>query len=657
MLLKRKNKVDENMKMQLLDIEDEEHVVFDDEIDLSLIAKIQSKGGVTFSSSDYINLGSSFLKVINIYEMPTKITDNWMRKITNFEDCITTIDQVAKRKADVAAAINKSILEQQLRADDAEKYTDWKNAKKEETDLALLYEKIVEMGEVIKYVHIRIFVSSFSIEALNKKCEYIMKELEAINFTPSVYLNQGKVHYKSIMQGLKKQNQENNFQFGNLLGRSQVLTSEQIALGNPFHYSALADPTGSFFGFTSSQGSFIFEPFTKYGSRQSAHGIITGLPRFGKSSLLKKLLRQRFEKGDYVRIISSSSEFINIVKEFGGVFLTDELVLNPLEILESSEDDYANFATHISKCTTFYKAVNKEATEELLTSYTNILKEFYHENGFVPGKNKIVGLPSSSYPVFSDFLKYLSSHIDNVKDLDTSSMNEIEKEMLVRESLNYKLLYEQIKKIVDVYGKYFDKKSTITNIALEKIVCVDIENIKQKSDIFIAYMVNILSLFYDNCILHGKKTKKLFDEGKISFDEATKFMILADEAHNYINANMEMVLDMVNVFLREAPKYFGSLWFASHSLADFYPSGNELSSSKMKILFGLTQYKVMFKQLESDAEIIRNVYQDKLSLSHLKKMQNFSRGQCLFLISGESISQVDIWLSKDYEIGIYKGGN
>lgn len=632
-------------------------------IDIDIMKLIQTKGGVCFKEPHLINYGTSYVKVISIYKMPSRIQDNWMRKLIKYDDTMITIDTVSKNKLEVQKAINKSIKEQEVRIDYTTNWSERQDATREKQDLQNLYDRISELGEVVKYTHFRIFVPGYNLNTVEDKVEKIISELETAGYSLSIYLNQGIYHYKSLISDLETQNKAVDFlgkaisNAGNLLGKSFPLTSEQLALGNPFHYSALNDSTGSLFGFTSSGGVFLFDPFTKAKARQQAHGVIFGMQRYGKSSLLKKLFRQRAERGDFLRVMSSSQEFTELAKEFGGIILDTDTSINPLEIFESGENDFENFTNHISKLATFFKCIKQDATDEMLTNFMNVCKEFYAKLGFVASTtSKLTGKKATSYPIFSDLLLFLEDELEKLKTEDFSDLNDVEKSLLVTKAHNLNLIKAEIEKIVNIYSQYFNRHSTANHLTSEKIVVIDIEEVKKKHDIFVAYTVNILSLFWDNCLENGRVMKELVDIGDVSYEESTKFMILMDEAHNYINDKMNMVVDTVNVFLREAPKYLGSLWFATHDLRDFYPD-SDYSNAKLKTLFALTQYKVLFRQGDGSSETIDRIFKESLTTRQKNKLVKFERGQCLFVISGDSVREVKIWLSPKYEIPLYRGGN
>ena len=120
-----------------------------------------------------------------------------------------------------------------------------------------------------------------------------------------------------------------------------------------------------------------------------------------------------------------------------------------------------------------------------------------------------------------------------------------------------------IRRCIDTYGHLFNGYTTISNLTDEQIVTVNISTVKElEKPIFTAYMFLQLSLAWDNCITNGTIMKKLHDKGEIAFEDVPKFIVIADESHNYINDSMPMIVDIVSIYLREAPKFL--VVFYSH---------------------------------------------------------------------------------------------
>ena len=618
--------------------------------DAPLFEYIQPQGGITFKEPNYILTGDGYIKVIHIYQMPSMLDDYWLSKICNIDGTVATIDIATRDKNEVKKNINRSLQEEFAREQAATDYQELYDARKRQEELTSMYDEINSMGEVVKIVQFRIFVPGRSLVEVEEKTDKIIKNLEGDDYRASVFLNEGKREWESLWQPYSVQEEKTYF-----YARGHSLMSEQVAGGNPFYYSSLNDPYGSFLGFTPMGGPVIFDMFAKTATRNYAHGLFIGKPRSGKSTSLKKQFRVRAERGDFIRCFDPVGEFEPITKEFGGRILFYIEILNPLEILKAGETDKENFARHISKLNTFFKCMNQDADASLLNDFQINLISFYESLGFIPEETRLTDLPADKYPIFSDFDVYLEKRIDKLNKKDAKGMEgELDKEKV-------KALHEirkTVRKIIETYGYLFNGHTTIDNLTDEKIVTINLSTVKNlEKEVFMAYLFNMNSLCWDNCVANGSVMKAMNDRGEISYEDATKFCIIIDESHNWINASMPMIVELITKYMREAPKFFGGILMASHSIRDYFPEGTDSDVEKMKTLFELTQYKFLFLQDSSALNMIDKVLGPALTLSQRSAVTMLERGECVLVISGDRNINFKVWLSEDYEEELFSGGN
>ena len=193
-----------------------------------------------------------------------------------------------------------------------------------------------------------------------------------------------------------------------------------------------------------------------------------------------------------------------------------------------------------------------------------------------------------------------------------------------------------VRKIIETYGYLFNGHTTIDNLTDEKIVTINLSTVKNlEKEVFMAYLFNMNSLCWDNCVANGSVMKAMNDRGEISYEDATKFCIIIDESHNWINASMPMIVELITKYMREAPKFFGGILMASHSIRDYFPEGTDSDVEKMKTLFELTQYKFLFLQDSSALNMIDKVLGPALTLSQRSAVTMLERGECVLVISGD----------------------
>lgn len=621
-------------------------------IDSELYEYIQMQGGITFSDPGYILSGDGYTKVIHIYQLPPTLTDYWMGRLCNIDETIATVDIGTRDSVEVKKNINKALKEELSRAAHATDFMELYNAKKRQEQLQSMYDEIQSMGEVVKTVHFRIYVSGRSLYELEARAEKIMASLESDQYMNTVLLNEGKRQWQSLFRGYEQQQKEV------FAIKAHPLMTEQLAGGNPFHYSDLDDEYGDLLGFTPCGGPVIYDEFTKTEKRKHYNSLVVGDMGSGKSTLLKKRFRSRAERGDFIRCFDISGEFSAITKEFGGKIIRcdgNEGILNPLEILKAGDDEFTSFARHISKVSTFYSCFVPSASDIDIIKLQNLLREFYEERELTPkGGRAITGRPAKAYPVLSDFLLFIETKMQQLmkKKVEGAEAALIEKDLLA-----ISVIEQSLRSMVDNYGQIFDGVTSIDNIVDRQIVTFDISTIKDLGNVFVAQLFNMVSLCWDNCVANGQLMKEQFEDGEIRFSDVVRFLIIVDESHRWVNTKMPMILDLVILYLREARKYFAGILLASQSVRDYMPEGSGSENmDKIKTVFELTQYKFMFRQDSAALPLIDSIFNNVLTISQRQQIPTLGVGQTILSIASDRNLEFKVWMSKEYEEPLFKGG-
>lgn len=626
------------------------------ERDMNLLNEIKPAGGITFKDVKYITTGSGYEGCIHIYRFPENIDTYWMAKVCNINGTVALVDISTDNMSEVKKNLNKSMKEQVGRKIGARDFAELYDADKRLDEMKRMYDEIKSYNEVIKLVHIRIFLADRSFESLEKKIKNIMDKLETDSgFLTTIYLNESKSEYKSMTRSYKKQKEEM------FVPKGQSLTATGVAHGDPFHFSSLDDETGEFLGTTPCGGNVLLDIFQKTSTRLYYNFLAIGEMGSGKSTLLKKQFKSNAIKGNYVRTFDISGEFTILTKTLGGKVIKldgSEGILNPLEILKAGDDENISFTRHISKVSTFYKfLVGGSVDAEEIAEFEDVLKQLYSNFGLWSDDRRNIqctGLPAASYPTFTDYLNFLT---ESMEEMQNEKYSHLEEQVVVKTLLLRDKIRKVIKNIVDTYGTLFDGHTSIDNILDEQIVTFDISTLKElKDEVFDAMIINIISLCWDNCVTNGKLMLNMLREGKIKLWDVTRFLILIDESHRWLNAKKTHALDLVSVYLREARKYFGGIGLASQRAADYVPEGSDSDAvNKLKNIFELTQYKFVFRQSSNAKKLLYQIFDGELTGTQIEKIPKLEIGQCILLISGDKNIEFKVHLTKDEDM-LFSGG-
>ena len=624
-----------------------------------LLEQIQPSGGITFQDTRYVETGTGYETCIHVYDFPQKLDDFWMAKVCNINNTVVTVDISTDNVMEVQKNINRSMKEQQYRYMEAQNFQEKYDAKQRFQEMERLYEEISSLGEVIKLLHIRIFVADHSYIRLEEKVKNILAKLESNGFRAAIFLNETKTEWESMYRPYKEQQSEDLFFI-----YGQPLTSNALAAGNPFHFSSLQDPCGDFLGKTPCGGNVLFDEFHKSKTRRFYNSLAVGTMGSGKSTLLKKRFLTNAIKGNYVRTFDISGEFTTLTKTLGGKVLKldgTNGILNPLEVLKAEEGEEISFTRHISKVSTIYKFLTEGSadTEEII-EFEELLRELYRTFGMelIGGKVKsqVTGLPT-----FSDFLEYIERKMEDIqrksKGYEAVELDLVKHRMAIMDKIR-----RVLSNITNTYGSLFDGHTSIDNILDEQIVTFDLSTIKEmKPSVFDAQIFNMISLCCDNCVTNGKLMmerlrKAKGEEGALDPEQVTKFLMIIDESHRWINTKKRHALESITIYLREARKFFGGIMLASQSIRDYVPEGSGAEEiDDLKKIFELTQYKFIFHQEADTLPLLDKVFESTLTQSQRNKIPKLEIGENILCIASDRNLEFKVHLTKE-EDRIFEGG-
>lgn len=623
----------------------------------NLISKIQPEGGIFFEA-DYARTGVGYETCIHTFKFPDVLDENWLMNLCRKDNTITTIDLYTLEKGVVQANINKSIGEQDSRSRFAQNYEQYYDAELRKEELRQLYDEISRMGEVVKMLQIRIYVYAMTREELESRCEKIINDLGTDEYKSAIFLNEMEEEWKSQYLPYRKQCTKLSFE-GN------PFKTEAIAGGNPFYTSELRDPNGNYMGATPSGGSVLFDEFHKSKTRLQYHCVAIGLQRSGKSTYLKKRFEYNAARGNFIRCFDVTGEFKNMTREYGGKVINfdgSEGMLNWLEIKQVTDNEFVNYARHIAKVQSIYRSAKVECASHEMNRFHEILDVLYEKFDLKPhvGK-KITKLPVNAYPTLTDLI---NTTLEEMERMKVTEYAETEKALIAEKMIDYDHILDQLKKLKETYGKIFDGITSIENVMDEQIITYDLSNVKELEDsIFTAILINLLSLSWDNCVTNGIIMKEKWESGQIDWEDVVRFLIIIDESHRWVNTSKPQVLEMIDIFMREAPKFFGSLLFASHSIRDFFPTldGSGTGSvdarvmNQLKNIFELTQYKVLFHQESSAIPMLDVAFGSMLTVSQKNRIPLLGQGECILCIANEHNIEYKVFLTEKERV-LFAGG-
>lgn len=618
-----------------------------------LIARIQPRGGITFKDDKYISTGTGYEACIHLYDYKLHISDYWLSRVLNIKDIISTVDIATENTDEVKKNLNKAMEEQDDRLANADTNKAYIEARNRLDELTRLFNEIDSFEEIVKLVHIRLFVAENTKEELENKIAEVLNDLTSNGYKGAVFLGEIKAEWYSMFQSYSDQTKTEYARYG------QAIPSHELAQGNPFIFSSLNDPYGGYMGTTAnSRGIFNFDLFAVTPYRTQYNGLITGNMGAGKSTTLKNIITILYSFGVIIRGFDVKDEYGDLVKILGGkmIYLDGrDGIINILDILETADTDYGSYTRHIGKLKIIYKFFKRTADENEISVFSNMLDILYRKfNLRGDDGRKITGLAPECYPTMSDLLEVINDELNRPTDQGFDKVQiglDLEKRKML---LN---VQTTISDMVSNFGQIFDGHTSIKNIFNEQVVFFNITSLKDSYPaVFAAVMYNAIQLCWDNCVKSQTPMKNLFTENKINWSDIIRYLIIIDECHRVLNAQNDFAVEPIRNFMKEGRHLFAGIWLATQQSSDFsYEGAAENSIAQLKSLFDLCQYKFIMKQDSNSLNSLNQMFQGQMTEYEISQIPTFEKGQGILSIAGDRNIIVHIDVS-DERMAMFKGG-
>lgn len=626
------------------------------EKDLDFVYATQPMGGISFKDEFYYRTGDGYLACLNVYGYPDNFTSHWLNQITSNHNTIVTVDTYTDKSVNYKKKVKHSTNELKSRRDKANSQTDYDLADVEFQNLRELGISLTKAGEVIKQVRIRIFLQAPTQDELEKRVRELQKKLEADGYKAKVFLAEHKEDWQSLFLDYKSQMYLPNRRIG------QDMPAEILGLGFSYDQTSLDDPTGLYYGYTWTKGTVYWDMFHKTAKRLYYNVFVSGDMGSGKSTLLKKILRDNGTKGNFIRGFDKSGEFHSLTSDLDGKTINldgSQGRINLMQVFPTvtvknddnlEVDEASSFRQHVSKLNMTYRILDPKAKTSVLNQFDELVYDFYEEIGLwgEHASVNITQLQNEDYPTLGQFQAYIDGRYIYEKDPQyKQKIGEIN---------------QTIRNLITQFSDLFDGVTTIPDFHNEQIVFYDIGTLSQlKSEIFDIQIFNSLTQIWANMMWIGKREKEAFDKGQKHWFDLTRFVVMIDECHNLLSLKKAFTADYVVTLMSEARKFLTGIVLATQRVERMFPNSNSsdpemaLAANKLNEIFGLTQYKFLFRQDQTSMKAIRTLFEDQLTSNEYSLLTKLETGSCIMAISGDQNLVMNVEVTQE-ELDLFEGG-
>jgi len=520
--------------------------------------------------------------IFSIADYPLRVKNAWGAELFNIPDTkvVLHIKPVDKYKA--IKRIDKCIGEMETRKIISEKASEANSAEIHRETMHSLLDSLQAENESLSDVTLTVTAYNY-LDKENYKKE-VRRKLLTGNFKPSGLYGLQIEGFKSSC--VSPVSTLSNYERG--------INSSSLAAAFPFVRTAVTDEGGILLGKNSNNGyPFIFNLWKRGNLYQNSNGMIIGKSGSGKSYFLKSLIANEWANGARVIILDPEAEYLSLTHNLYGNVINvgnaREGRINPFHIYKiltedgKEADSRITFNTHLKTLESFFKIVLADAPADVIELINNLTVETYEKMGITEDTD-CSNFSADYFPVFSDLLETL-------QEKDKSTMDEF----TLRD---YRTAELYLKKFVT--GRYSDIWNAPSTLKVNAdIIDFDFQSLfANKNNVVANAQMLLIFRFIEQEVINAREKNR--NGGNI------RTMIIADEAHLFIDPKFPVALDFFYSMSKRIRKYNGSFIPATQNIADW--NANEELRGKTSAILKNSQYNFIFKLSAPDMKDLLDIY-------------------------------------------------
>lgn len=626
--------------------------------DFDFIQKVYPQGNIDFPTK-YIRGGDGCYAVLHIYKLPKRLSMFWLMQLV---ENLNTISHIAIATADKEATIrslNTSMSEFSDRTENERTYTSRNDALSEFKNLEQLGLNITQGGEIMKEVHLRLFISADTLDQLDERVLEIQAKLRGLDYSASIYLFEEKTEWLALFESY-----EDNV--ATLTGKQGIpVTALQIGGGYPFNHQSMIDPRGSYIGYTETDGAFVYDPFHVTGTRASFNSFGVGMMGYGKSTLLKLIEDSLIGRNTIVYGIEKNRDWYRLIDSQNGIVMDlsgEDGLLNPLEVFATRTDttglhidELGSYQQHKSKLLAMVSFMNPDMRSVDKLTIGGIIDKFYINYGLLPtnfqqrrNEIHITGRLPEEYPIMEEFYYYYE---EEIKSNEYKTITPLKRQAL--EDFG-----EVLKSMAFNNGNMFNGHTTITNLQSEQVVFFDIDGISNYPDeIFKTQLFTALNMTWSQAIMNGRRQKYLLETKQIAPEDVVYFMFFLDECQNVVNTQNVFAIQVIIDFQKEMRKFSAGIHFMTQSFQEvLLENASDEAVQKISQVFELCNTKLFLHTDDSVLGKLQRIMGSGLSESDYENIPKLKKGQALFSFGNNESYVVNVDPSAE-QLERFSGGH
>ena len=584
--------------------------------DNRLIAWVKPKN-VEFRANSYTVDGTQ-AAVFAIADYPLRVRNAWGAEVFNIPNTKVVLHVKPVDKFKAIKRIDKCIGEMETKQILSEKASEANSAETHRETMNALLDSLQTENESLLDVTLTITAYNYLGDENYKKS--VRRAIMTGNFKPSNLYGLQIEGFKS--SAISPVSTLKNYERG--------INSSSLAAVFPFVRTFVMDDGGIMLGENKANGfPFIFNMWKRGNLYQNSNGMIIGKSGSGKSFFLKSLIANEWANDTRVIILDPEAEYLTLTKNLSGNLIdvgnAKEGRINPFHIYKILTEDglpadpVVTFNTHLKMLESFFKIVFVGANSDVIELINNLAVEAYARKGIYETTD-CTRLNAEDFPLFTDLLAVLREK--NKEETDSLTLRDMRTAELYLQKF--------------VNGRYSDIWNAPSTLKVNAdLIDFNFQSLFANKNNTVANAQMLLVFrFIEQEVINAREANK---SGK-----NLRTLIIADEAHLFIDAKFPIALDFFFSMSKRIRKYNGSFIPATQNIADW--NANEELRSKTSAILKNSQYTFIFKLSAPDMKDVLDVYKagDSFNADEQRMIISAVTGQVFFIGSTELRTNVKI---------------
>lgn len=565
---------------------------------------------INFHSNKYTIDGTE-ASVLSVYDYPLRVKNAWGAELFNIPNTKVVMHVKPVEKYKAIKRIDKCIGEMETKQIMSEKASEANSAETHRDTMECLLDSLQTENETLLDVTLTLTAYNYLFEENYRKS--VIRAMLSGNFRPSTL-------YGLQIEGFKSGNIS---PVSNLKTYERGINSSSLAAVFPFVRTFVMDEGGVMLGENKTNNyPFIFNIWKRGTLYQNSNAMIIGKSGSGKSFFLKNLILNEWANGTRVIILDPEAEYLKLTKNLSGNLIdvgnAKDGRINPFHIYKvltedgNPADPVITFNTHLKMLESFFKIALVGASCDVIELINNLVVEAYQRKG-ITETTDCTNFKAEDFPLFTDLLEVLKNK--NSDNMDTLTLRDMRTAELYLQKF--------------VSGRYSDIWNAASTLEVNaNLIDFNFQSLfANKNNVVANAQMLLVFRFIEQEIINAREQNK---NGK-----NLRTMIIADEAHLYIDPKFPIALDFFYSMSKRIRKYNGSFIPATQNIADW--NANAELCGKTSAILKNSQYTFIFKLSAPDMKDVLDVYKagESFNADEQRMIISAVTGQAFFVGSTE----------------------